>query len=230
SGGSAFWASLGDELDVVAPRVVADDHPVLRDIDPLSIAYVGSRELTPPAGSEVLVASADGVPLIYVTKGRGRSAVVVNLEPAEAEFFYSAWFPVLVRASARHLVGRAESLRATYPPGADVVIPGGEELSGSFFGPDDMEVPVVGGRLDALAAPGFYEWRSSPSGGSDETERPLTVACGTQSAAETLLPSGGSEGETAGTGGGRGIGHWLVVAAVLCVTAESVLYHRRKIG
>lgn len=231
-GKSPWWeGAVGegadDEIEVGAVKVLIDDHPLVAHLDPLSISFLGARQLTPPAGSQVLLESAEGAPLLYTASRAGKSAVVVNLDPVAAEFYFSAWFPVLVHASAKHLAGRDEPLLAVYEPGAAVALPADEgEYSGEFSG--EMQSPagatsqLVAPRIGRLGATGFYEVT-----GGDER---WTIACSLLATEESLVNADRDAPPPAALASGSPPAAWLVVLALLAATAESLLYHRRKVG
>ena len=123
-GPSPWWSDLGEEIEVTLPRTLDEDHPAIRHLDATSIPFIGARRLKSPPGAEVWVEAEDGTPLIYKVTRAGTSAVVVNLDPGESDFYFSAWFPVLVYSTATHLAGRTESTRSTYASGQIAPIAG----------------------------------------------------------------------------------------------------------
>ncbi|TWT90196.1 hypothetical protein Mal64_05800 [Pseudobythopirellula maris] len=224
-GESRWWSSLGEEIEVAAPRVLIEGHPLLRGLDPLSIRYAGARQIEPPAGAQVLVASETGAPLIYTARDSGAAAVVVNLDPVAAEFYYSAWFPVLTHSAAHHLVGREEPLLAVYRPGDTPRLPVPDTTTGAeLIDPLGDAHVVQGAVVPALASLGFYDARL------DDEAWPL--ACGLLSAGETLLspPQADPDTPAVDVASGSPPSTWLVALALLAVSAESLLYHRRKVG
>ena len=222
AGESPWWESLGEEIEVTAPRVLVDDHPALRHIDAGTIQFVGARQMAPSSGSQVLVDSADGVPLIYVASRAGKSAVVVNLDPIAAEFYFSAWFPVLVHSAATHLVGREEALHAVDPPGAIVSLPVADDAVSKVTSPSGKSLEVRGKAFADLAEPGFYEVETGEASGP--------IGCSLLSAQETQLDRGEDDAEIASVTSGVPLAYWFTVVAVLVLTTESMLYHRRKVG
>lgn len=220
-GDSPWCSDLGDEIEAAAPRVLVEKHPVVQNIDPLSIGFAGARRLAAPKGSEVLVESEAGVPLIYVAKRSGKSAIVVNLDPVAAEFYYSAGFPVLVQAGAKHLMGRTDPPAASYPPSSPVRLPG-VTAGATVEIARDGSGPLEPTTSPSLPGPGFYTARSG--------ERRWLLACSPLSVDESLLTPAIETAEETELVSGVRIDHWLVVAALVGVTLESVLYHRRKVG
>ncbi|MEM9186720.1 MAG: VWA domain-containing protein [Planctomycetota bacterium] len=207
-GSDAAADSGGDNApyEVGAVRVVVEDHPVLRHLDPLSIAFVGARRLKAPAGAQVLVEADDGTPLLYVASRADAAAVVVNLDPVASEFYFSAWFPVLVHSAAKHLAGREEPLPAVYRPGDTPRLAG--------------DSPA--GAARRLGAPGFSEVEAS--GGVQ------VIATSLLSAQETLLATDRDAPDPTALATGGPPGGWFVILAIVAATAESILYHRRKVG
>ncbi|MEX2167762.1 MAG: BatA and WFA domain-containing protein [Pirellulales bacterium] len=222
AGESPWWESLGEEIEVVAPRVLVDDHPALRHIDAGTIQFLGARQIVPPSGSQVLVDSTDGVPLIYVASRAGKSAVVVNLDPIAAEFYYSAWFPVLVHSAATHLVGREEPLRAVDPPGAVVSLPVADDAVSKLTTPSGKSLEIRGKEFNDLAEPGFYQVETGEARGP--------IACSLLSAQESQLGGAEDTADIVSVTAGVPLAYWFTVLAVLALTTESILYHRRKVG
>ena len=235
SGESPWWKSIGDDADAVAPREVIEDHPVLKHIDLSGLAFIGAKEIEPADGSLVLVESETGNPLVYRASHEGKSALVVNLDPVESEFYFSAWFPVLVHGAATHLAGREEDLAPVYRPGDRFSIPGFREGvetvllaerdgANDASGDGESEEPEVWnksefGPIDRL---GFFDFRN-PSGD-------WTAASSLLSKADSLLDNAALEATAEPISRGQSPAYWLIVLAILLLAAESVLYHLRKVG
>ncbi|NLT69487.1 MAG: VWA domain-containing protein, partial [Verrucomicrobiaceae bacterium] len=126
-GESPWWDAVGEAVDVIAPRVLSGDHPVIRHLDASALTYLGVKEIALPMGALVLVESESGVPLIYRMTHEGRSVVVVNFDPVASEFVLSPWFPVLIHGAAVHLAGRGDEPSPLYRPGDLVPVPGYRE-------------------------------------------------------------------------------------------------------
>ena len=226
SGESPWWNELGEPIEVGAVKLLQPDHPVVRHIDPLAISFLGARRLTPPAGSQVIAEADDGTPLIYVAKRAGEGAVVVNLDPVAAEFYFSAWFPVMVHSAARHLAGREDTLLAAYRPGDSVKLATtSETYRGKLQPPTGEPTELTESRIRRLAEPGFYEVKTD-----DESQTKHTLACSLLSEGESLVNADRDMPPPAALASGGPPGGWFIVLALLAVTAESVLYHLRKVG
>ncbi len=227
AGESAWWTSLGDEVQAVAPRLLVEDHPALRFVDVTSIPFIGARQIEPCENAKLLVVSDEGVPLVYRASRDGKSAIVVNMDPVAAEFYFSAWFPVLVHSAATHLAGREESLTSVYRPSDVVMIPGvGEGEATKVSAPaepqDRSEQNVVGKKLPPLSDLGFYELNNKSGD--------WLVACSLLSASESLLDNAKVEDTSKPIRRGYAPAHLLTLLAILVLTIESLLYHRRKVG
>lgn len=223
SGESPWWENLGSEIDVAAPRLVVEDHPALRHIDPTTIRFVGAKNLVAPPGSQILVESETGVPLIYVVTKTGSSAVVVNLDPVAAEFYYSAWFPVLVHSAAVHLGGREEPLLAVYNPPTTVSIPGFDDQSPTTLtAPDGQQQKVLGNRTVALESLGFYQLAND--------QQQWLLSSSLLSAEESMLNAEDIKETAQPIAQGSAPAHGLTLFAILLLTVESLLYYRRKVG
>ncbi|RYD33425.1 MAG: hypothetical protein EOP86_13430 [Verrucomicrobiaceae bacterium] len=222
-GDSRWWSKLGDPLENVVPRVKIPDHPVLRHVDAASLSFAGARQLTAPEGALVLVDTEDGVPLLYIARSGDQAAAVVNMDPLAAEFYYSAWFPVLVYTTASSLASRGDPLAAAYAPGSTIPVPGaGEGKTTQITAPDGTTGETAAATYGPLAVPGFYS---------------LTNAAGTWLTAASLMAPGESLLDNSATATtlqpiARGWPPYLLltVAALVLLLLESVLYHRRKVG
>jgi len=185
--------------------------------------FAGARKIIPADGALVLVESDQAVPLLYVVRAGGRTAVVVNMNPVDAEFFYSAWFPVLVYGSATHLAGREESLASTYTPGATIPLPGAVDTeTTSIVEPDGALVAATGRKFGPLDQPGFYQLRN----GSGE----WLAAVNMLSPGESMLDNNATETTLKPIAKGLPPYLLLTVFAIVMLILESVLYHRRKVG
>ena len=222
-GESRWWSDLGDEIETAVPRLLVEDHPALRYVDVLSIPMIGARRLTAPAGAQVWVASDEGIPLIYRVYSEGKTAIVVNMDPVAAEFYFSAWFPVLVHSAARHLAGREEQLLATYQPGSVVTVPGvqaGDRTE--VVAPAGTAAEVVGKKLPPLDGLGFYQLHNKSGD--------WLVACSLLSPDNTLLDNAAVEDTSKPISRGWAPAQLLAMLAVVLLAVESLLYQRRKVG
>ncbi len=224
SGSSIWWEDAGDdEVETVVPRVVAEDHPALRHFDVSTLSFAGARRLSAPAGALVLVESDQGMPLIFKVNRGGKTAIVVNMDPARGDFFFSAWFPVLVYSAATHLGGREETIAATYPTGATAPLPGSQEGSlTTIRAPNGAQTTVATKVFGPLRYSGFYdivgksgEWR---------------VASSLLAASESLLDNSDVRDTALPIHRGNSLPTLLTVFAILLLVLESLLYHRRKVG
>jgi Aerotolerance regulator N-terminal/von Willebrand factor type A domain len=224
AGESIWWSDLGDEVETGTARVLVEGHPALRHVDAASIPLIGARQLTPPPGAQILVADDKGLPIIYKARHGKRTALVVNIDPAAAEFYFSAWFPVLVHSAATHLAGRENPLAAGYRPGEAVPIPGGkEDVVTSVAAPEsDEPVDARGSWFSDSERLGFYRLENS-SGRRD-------FGVNVFSSAESLLNNDASRSNHEPLSRGRSPAQWLTLLAIVVLSAESLLYHRRKVG
>ncbi len=222
-GVSPWWKSVGEPLESAVPRVRVPDHPVLRHLDASGMNFAGARKLIPAEGALVLVESDQSVPLLYVARAGGRTAVVVNMNPVDAEFFYSAWFPVLIHGAATHLAGREAPLASTYTPGATIPLPGASDTeSTTIVSPDGSILSATGRKYGPLEQPGFYDLRN----GSGE----WLAAVNLLSPRESLLNNEATQTTLAPIAKGLPPYLWLTSLAIVGLILESVLYHRRKVG
>lgn len=221
-GESLWWDSLGEEVEIDAARVVVENHPALRHIDAGTIGFLGARQVTPPNGSHVLVESIDGVPLIYVAKREGKSAIVINLDPIAADFYFSAWFPVLIHSASTFLVDREEPLQSVEKPGSTVSLPIAEDTIGEATSPTGKAEAFEGKQFTELSELGFYELAAGQFNGP--------IACSLLSKSETFLGNDKETSPITAVTSGLPPAYWLTVFAILLLTTESLLYQRRKVG
>lgn len=222
-GTSPWWKSVGEPLESAVPRVLVPDHPVLRHLDAGGMNFAGARKIIPADGAIVLVESDEAVPLLYMASAGGRRAVVVNMDPVDAEFFYSAWFPVLIYGAATHLAGREEPLASTYAPGATIPLPGASEgESTSIVAPDGTLISASGRQFGPLEQPGYYALRN----GSGE----WLAAVNLLSPGESLLDNTLTQSSMAPIARGLPPYLLLTIIAIVVLILESILYHRRKVG
>jgi len=223
SGESRWWKDLGEKIEVVEPRVLVKNHPALRHLDAASIPFVGARRLTPPPGAQILVDDDHGLPLVYASRQGNRAAIVVNMDPVAADFYFSAWFPVFVHSASTYLAGREDSLSSTYRPGDAVPIPGASEDTVSTWATwSDEKIEIRGKSLTLDDRLGFSEL-SNASGR-------WFVGSSLLAESETLLDRQADANESDALSRGRSPTQWLTFLAIAVLAVESVLYHRRKVG
>ncbi len=223
-GSSPWWTQIGEELENVIPQRVIDDHPILRHCDFESLPFVGARRLERPAESVLLLETSDGVPLIYKIRRGDRSVVVVNMDPGESEFYYSAWFPVLVYNAARDLMGRQKDMPAAYAVGSVIPIPKVTEEEPTLISHHGTEnaIEVTGASFGPVHKIGFFEMANSSG------RWPLAVDLFART--ETLLNNEGISDTSRPLNRGWPLSVILAVLALLILLAECMLYHRRKVG
>jgi hypothetical protein len=230
TGESDWWTKLGDEVEAGAARVLIEGHPVLRHLDATSIPFVGARQITPAAGAQILVTDDSGLPLIYKARHGNRTAVVVNIDPVAAEFYFSAWFPVLVHSAVTHLAGRENPLAAAYRPGVAVPIPAGrDDVVTKITAPQQTKTDSPVAKLETTGAwfrgidkLGFYKLENSAG--------KYTIGASLFSPAESLLNNDEVAERHEAISRGRSPAAWLTLLAIVALAAESILYHRRKVG
>lgn len=209
-GESPFWKSVGEPCEVLLPEARRPGHPVLKNLDFEALRFEGARAVVPSDGALILVTAESGMPLIWQASVANKSAVVVNLDPDEGEFFLSPWFPVIVHNAATHLAGRSSPPRAVVATGGLAMIPGGATPpAGSALA--NMTF-LVDQRGHWHAATG--EW----FGGAILSEP------------ETVLDAKGPAASAKPIERGHPPLVWLLVLALGLLAGEMLLYHRRKVG
>jgi hypothetical protein len=222
---SGWWGQVGPEVDDVLARTRLADHPVLQNCDLDAVTFVGARDITLPADSLVLVETAQRVPLVYRVREGLRTVMVINMDPWASDFYYSAWFPVLVYNCARHLMSREDALLSAYPLGATVTLPftdPGPEYTRFRVGDRQNLITVPGSSYGPIREIGFHVWENMAGTGS--------LGANLFSTPETLLNNRDAVDTSAPLGRGRPLSAPLTLIAVLLLLLECALYHRRKVG
>lgn len=223
--GSDWCGQVGSEISDVLARIRIEGHPVLSDCDVDSIPFIGARQVTPPEDSLVIVETATRVPLIYRVRRGGRLVLVINMDPVESEFYYSAWFPVLVYNGARHLMGRQETWPSACSVGDSVPlpdVPDGRGPTTVTIGDGAAPFPVTGPSYGPIRKAGFHTIENAAG------KWPLGVNL--FAPAETLLDNRHVVDTSLPLNRGRPLSSVLTVVALLLLLIECVLYHRRKVG
>lgn len=223
--GSEWCGQVGSEISDVLARIRIKDHPVLADCDIDSIPFIGARQVTPPQDSLVIAETSTQVPLIYQVRRGRHLALVINMDPVKSEFYYSAWFPVLVYNGARHLMGRRETWPSACSVGDSVSIP---EV------PDDTApatvrisdgaapFPVVGPSYGPIRTIGFHTLENAAGQWS--------LGANLFAPAESLLDNRNVVDTSLPLTRGRPLSSVLAATALLLLLIECMLYHRRKVG
>ncbi len=222
SGTSPFWKDLGAELSAGSPEVVAKDHPLLARLDPALLTFDGARKLTAPQGSVIILAHADGTPLLYTCSTGGRSAVVFNFDPAREDFFLSPWFPVFVHDAAVLLTGRENIFPSAVATGSRVEVPGTETTGKASFKAGGKTTDLSYQMPAAVDRIGNYQFTRN------STDWHLGGAI--FSTGESGPAPAGSPPPVVKLASGWPLAGWFLLAAVIAVIAEELLYHRRKVG
>nr|WP_281382899.1 VWA domain-containing protein [Prosthecobacter dejongeii] len=222
-GESLLWSELGDELKTIIPRVLLKDHALLRYLDAETMNFTGARKLKAPSGSVILVADESGVPLIYLVRQGEANLCVVNLDPLAAQFYLSAWFPVLTHNAASHLSHREAALPATFPTGSLTRIPSmSVEDSAQVRTPTGQSFVLPADESLRLEQVGFYQAQTK--------EQQTTVACSLISPTESSAARASLQSTTRPLAQGQSPSYWLLVLGLVALVGESALYHRRKVG
>ena len=221
AGESLFWRSISGEAFEAAARVVLPDHPLARYADLDGVVLSGVRRVEPPAQAVVVAETDDGIPLIYQTSSGEASAFVFNFDPALNQFFLRPLFPVLVWSTASELMHLEDAPRSMIAAGAVAQLPAGFE-SGEVTAPDGGQLACRNGRIGPLERFGFY----TVTAGTNT----LTIACGGATPVETGLRAAVAGDTGAASVGGYPLSDGLLVAALLLLVLECVLYHRRRVG
>jgi hypothetical protein len=168
------------------------------------------------------LAHTDGTPLIYTCTEGGRRAVVLNFDPSREDFFLSPWFPVLVHDAAVLLTGRENTFPSSVATGSRVEVPGTEALSAATLRQAEIINPISLGTPAPINRIGNYAFTRNATqwqlGGAVLSAGESGAAPAATSMPEVKLASGWP------------LGAWFLLAALIALFGEELLYHRRKVG
>lgn len=221
-GESPFWSKVGEELSLGAPEVVEEDHPLIARVDPALLNFEGARKLEAPVGSVVVLRHANGTPLLYTSSVDGRKAVVVNMSPSMGDFFLSPWFPVLIHDATALLLGREDSFPSAVATGDRVIVPGTEEVT--------KTIRLSEGEEEELVAVSPIEVKRVGSYALTRSFTTWWLGGAVLSPGESGAVIGEAQSVVMEPASGWPLAVWLLLAALLAVVAEEILYHRRKVG
>jgi hypothetical protein len=221
-GESPLWKNLGAHIPPGPPEILSPDHPLIARVDPTLLGFPGARKLTAPEGSVVVLAHADGTPLLYTVSTADQSAVVFNFDPAQDDFFLSPWFPVFIHDAAILLTGRNNSFPSCLPTGGMIDIPGTDPTGSARFLKAGTRKDIPFETTATLPRTGHYTFtRDSIS---------WNIGAALLAPGESGKPSDTTQTSTLQPTAGWPLSLWLLLAAILIALAEESLYHRRKVG
>lgn len=222
AGDSPFWSEIGSELSPGPPEVASKNHPLLARLDPALLNFDGARKLKAPTGAVVVLAHADGTPLLYTCSAAGRAAVIFNFDPAREDFFLSPWFPVFVHDAAVLLTGRENTFPSAVATGSRIQVPGTENTGSASFksGPNKRSLPYA--TPFAINRIGNYSFTRNTTN--------WHLGGAVFSVGESGPAPAGASKPSVQPRSGWSFATWLLLAAVIAVLAEELLYHRRKVG
>jgi hypothetical protein len=223
--GTSWCGRFGSEVDRVRAQVRLQDHPVLRHCDIETLPFIGARQVELPEDSLVIARTADEVPLIYRVRDGRRLALVINMDPRDSEFYYSAWFPVLVYNAAWTLMGRQEPLASAVPTGQSVEIPMldlDSETTGVRINDQPEALRVQGRTYGPIRRIGFHYL--------DNRSGQWSFGADLFAPQETLLNNPETQTTAKAIQRGHPMSVLLAGLAIALLLTEAVLYHLRKVG
>jgi len=205
-GSSPFWNTLESAIIVDLPIAQNPQHPILKHSDINQLRFPGAQIITPPENARIIVESDQKIPLIYQINEPNKSVIVVNLNPAQADFFLSPSFPILIHDAATYLSGHDTQYASVYPTGSNLLI-----------SDDESNTPPKKLNLDNS---GIYDFTKKG--------RDFQIAAALLSPEESLLSNKLTSSELKNLATGYPFSFWLIVIAIAILILESILYHRRK--
>ena len=222
---SGLCGQVGKEINNVIAKIKIEDHPVLSNCDIDSMPFIGARDINLPEDSLVIVETSEHVPLIYRVRQGQRVAIVINMDTVESEFYYSAWFPVVVYNCARYLMGRQDTVASACSIGDSISIPTtqyGNETTAVTIGHSNEPFQLSGSSYGPIRKAGFHTLENSSGKWS--------LGANLFASTETLLDNKDVTDTSKPLNRGRPLSATLAILALLLLLIECVLYHRCKFG
>jgi hypothetical protein len=219
-----WWGRFSEPLENIIPHIIIEKHPLLEHCDISAIPFAGARDVHLPADNLVLVENTEHVPLIYRVRDSNNSAVIVNINLRDSDFYYSAWFPVLVYNAARHLMGESGHILSAYVTGSvvPVSIALQDEKTTVTMGNDKSFIEHCGSEYGPVRMVGHYTFSNST--GQQQ------FGTGLLNESETMINNDNISDTSRPINSGLSPSVLLGTLALLILPFECVLYHRRKVG
>jgi len=178
--------------------------------------FEGARKISAPANSIILVENEDRTPLVYKTTVNDVSVFVINMEPQQSELYYNVYFPIIIYSLSFDLAGRDVNKSYNLPTGALIK----SETNTPIVTPEGA-VPDSGDFLKADRV-GFYEL------GVGRDFRRYAVSLTNKF--ESMINNDAVVTTSKPIESGYPISDLLLIIAIVLVSVECMLYHRRKVG
>lgn len=215
-GESPFWNTEAKAIENVSPRVLLPDHPAIKFCPLDTLTFEGAQNISAPANSIILVENEDKVPLLYKTTVDGTTAIIVNMDPAKAELYFNIYFPVLIYSLSYDLSGRDAIEKSNYLTGDVLEIANMQEIQGPKGEIDPAQ------SLVKFNHAGFYKITKAGK------EEQFAVSLNNQF--ESNIYNKFSKSTAKAINSSFPLGDALLILALLLITCEAILYHRRKLG
>lgn len=220
---SPFWKSVGKEIESTHTILKQEGHPILKFIDTESISFKGAKEIKCPSKALILLENQDGIPLIYTLKFSTHQICVINMDPQVSDFFLNAYFPILVYSIAHHQMGFELDASPSHPPGSVIQKKGlGAQLEVNLLLPNGTLETHHSDHIGPFNQLGFYQIQK------DKLKE--DVACSVIGQNETLLNAPSAKTTLGPIEKGISPTNLLILIALFILLAESILYHKRKVG
>ncbi len=216
---SQWWTSIGEPLDDIIIETEDGEHPLTQHLDFDIMGFPAAKRLSAPEDAQVFAINHDGTPLLYKLRRGNQTAVVVNLDPSEQNFFLSPWFPTIIHSATMHLAGRESSLAPVYATGTKITLPGNSEQA-EIIHNNEASIVTAQSQIE-LNNSASYRYSA------DDSEWNFGVSLLSADDSQLAIIDAVSSRQLRT---GWPISVWLVVIALLALTLESILYHRRKLG
>ena len=214
-GKSPFWQTVGSELKSIIPKTLNAPHPLVNFVDWETMNFAGAKHIKPPSNSIIFVENEDGVALMYKTTVDGISAIVVNMNPAEAQLYYDINFPIMIFSMVKELAPHDASQSFNLKTGDPISLK------------NKTLLPHFRTKLrDFIFTPqtaGFYKLKTN--NGKIET-----YAVSLLSQQETLVNNSSINATAKPIQSEFPLTDLFLAIALILIAVECILYHQRKVG
>ena len=216
SGESSFWKGELTAIDAFTPKIVISDHPAIRHSALDTLSFTGAKKIEAPENSIILVETEEKVPLLYKTTVDGTVAYVVNLDPKDSQLYYSIYFPIIIYSLSYDLAGKEANKQVNFSTGSQLKVATNQTVTGP-----QGEVEVSNDQYKVTHS-GFYNQKNEKF-----TE---SFAVSLLNKFESSVSNIDFKSSAKPIEASFPATDLLLILALILITGECMLYHRRKVG
>jgi hypothetical protein len=215
-GESAFWQGDMSVLEQPTPTVLLPEHPAIRFSSLDTLPFDGAKNITAPKNSIILVETESKVPLLYKTTVDDVSAFVVNMDPMKSQLYFNIYFPIIIYSLSYDLAGREAEKKYNFSTGTFLKVSPSQKINGP-----NGTIPSINNSVKVDKA-GFYE--------KTVGEQKESYAVSLTNKFESLVSNQQLQSNAKPIEANFPATDLLLILALILVSGECMLYHRRKVG